>query len=294
VTSTNYVKITVIFIFLFAALAGLYIYSTNKGKSPEVITPEVYSLEVPQEIPTQVSEKFQNGLKVGDVTVTMADLEKEFKLMYEYTPENIGDINNWTKAIDQLNDKAIIQNEGLKEGLFTEANLNPRKVNEAREFVETKGKTFVSGEFFSIWFLNTTEPAIGVEAAKALVLDKMQSLRSRVLSGELTMKQAGDEIRNDKSLSSVDLAYESNAYRKFENVAPTEPIFTDTAVDQLMWTLDVDEVSEIITANDFGGEGPYAAYYVVIKLDSANTSEYNSVEDLLRIRKKEGLIININ
>ena len=286
-------KLFLIFLFCFLLLIVFSYLFLFKSKDVLVKQSEVvYSLKLAT-VPDQISKIFINGYKIGAIDLTLSDLEKEFKLMFEYTPENTSDIKKWNDAILNLNNKAIIQNEGLKVGLFTQTVLDPAKVNQARDYINKVGKIYVSGEFISIWFLNVNEPSIGVPSAKKIALDKINLLRQRIISKEITPKQAGEEIRNDSSLALIDNAYQSNAYRKFESIGINQPIFTDTLINKRMWELNVGETSEVLTARDFSKDGPYDAYFIVITLNDKNNSGYNSLDDLIKMRKTEGLEIKL-
>ena len=283
----------ILFLILLTILVGVsFLYFKFKHDQNQLPV-GIYSL-TSTSTPDSIKFLFQDGYQLGEVKLTNQDLEKEFKLMFEYTPQNINNIENWVKAIQSLNDKAIIQNEGIQSGLFTETNFSPKRVNEAKEYIEKQGKTYVSGEFISIWFLNVNEPSVGLETAKGIAYKKINSLRERIVSEAITMQQAGEEIRNDTSLVSIDGAYESNAYRKFESIGKDQPIFTDTAIDEQMWKLKIGDTSNILTAKDYNENGPYEAYYIFIKITDKKISEYKSLDDLIKIRKAQGLEINID
>ena len=65
--------------------------------------------------------------------------------------------------------------------------------------------------------------------------------------------------------------------------------FVDTLLDKNLWELEKGEVSEILTGRDFGGNHWYDAYYTVIKVNDKKIAEFDSVEELIEARRRQGL-----
>jgi len=233
----------------------------------------------------------QEGYKVGEINITKQDIKERYRLLYPGDPEEIAKTENLTTVVDQLTRSAILQNEGAKAGLFentSDGRIDPHKVNEAEEYFDTKGTTYISGEMFTIWFYNTDPPAIGVEFARQKALDIITNLHQRVVSGELTMKQAGDIIAGRTDLVAIDFAYNWNAYADFSYIHPDEKVINDPELDKKLWELEEGEISEVLLGKDFNGTEWYPAYYKVIKINEKRQTDHDNLEQLIEARQKEG------
>ena len=228
--------------------------------------------------------------KVGEINITEQDIEERYALLYPDDSEEIAKTENWQAAKDQLNRSAILQDEGVKEGLFQntpDGRIDPHKVNEAEEYFNTKGTTYISGEMFTIWFYNTNPPAVGIEFAKQKVLEIISGLQQRVASGELTMKQAGDIIASRTDLVAIDFAYNWNAYAEFLYIHPGENVINDPELDKKLWELEEGVTSEVLTGKDFNGTEWYPAYFKVIRINEKRQTDYDNLEQLIEARQKE-------
>jgi len=228
--------------------------------------------------------------KVGEINITEQDIEERYALLYPDDSGEIAKTENWQAAKDQLNRSAILQDEGVKEGLFQntpDGRIDPRKVNEAEEYFNTKGTTYISGEMFTIWFYNTNPPAVGVEFAKQKVLEIISGLQQKVASGELTMKQAGDIIASRTDLVAIDFAYNWNAYAEFLYIHPGEMVINDPELDKKLWELEEGVTSEVLTGKDFNGTEWYPAYFKVIRINEKRQTDYDNLEQLIEARQKE-------
>jgi len=242
------------------------------------------------------TQPFEKGYQFQNLTITLEDLEKKFNLYYSNSPNARKEIKNWEHIASLLTEEAILQNEAIKAGVLTPSDkfLDPKKVNLAREYFEKEGTSYLSGEAISIWFYNTKPPAMGVEAAKRKTQQIIESLRSRIISGEISMSQAGQIIASMTDLEEIDFAYKTNAYSSFEFVKPSSKVFNDPEINNALWKLNEQEVSPILIGKDFSPEeGWYEAYFKVIKVNSKKIKEFDNIDQLIKKRTEEELKITL-
>lgn len=254
-----------------------------------VLVVVIFTLAVLRRKPADVP--LQEDYKVGEINITKQDIKERYELLYPDDSEEVAKTENWQTAIDQLSRSAILQNEGVKVGLFTntpDGRIDPKKVNEAEKYFNTKGTTYISGEMFTIWFYNTDPPAIGVEFAKQKALEIITGLQQRVASGELSMKQAGDIIASRTDLVAIDFAYNWNAYAEFLYIHPGEKVINDPELDKKLWELEEGGISEVLIGKDFNGTEWYPAYFKVIRINEKRQTDYDNLEQLIEARQREG------
>jgi len=282
-------KLVVLFIACLLTFVSLIIYvSVNKGFGGDKVVLESYD-----GLPFNKS-KFEQGVFVGNVTVHWEDLLRRYEILYDNSPENWSNLANWKNVLNQVNSEAILQNEGARKGLFESkdnSTLDPIKVNRARNYFDSKGKEYISGEAITVWFYNEQVPSIGLVPAKETALKFISDVRSKILSNEITMKSAGDLISSNFSLSSIVPAYQSNAYMKFTYISPDQSVFHDDYLDKTMWDLKAGETSEILTGHDYSGDAKFEAFFIVLKISEKTSSKefpFKSSDQIIRKRILEG------
>ncbi|MEO0087860.1 MAG: hypothetical protein ABIK90_07285 [candidate division WOR-3 bacterium] len=265
---------------------------TSQYKEAKKIPPPSYLLNKRYPFKTEILEK---GYHIGKVLVNLEDLEKKFKLYFSDSGRS--DINNWEKIASILTEEAILINEGIKEGIIpsSENYIYPPNVNKARDYFETEGTTYISGEVISIWFYNMNPPKMGVETAKKKVYPIINNLRERIINNEITMKQAGEIIAQTEELKEIDPAYKTNAYTNFSYIKPDQQIFNDPHLNQIIWNLNEEELSKILIGKDFSlsNNSWYEAFYVLIKINEKKIKKFENIESLINNRINEGLKIEI-
>lgn len=241
------------------------------------------------------AEPFRKGYQLGKVIITLEDLEKKFELYYPNTPVARTNLKNWENIASLITKEAIFQNEAIKVGLLspTDNLLDPKKVLLARQYFEKEGTSYISGEVISIWFYNTNPPSMGIEAAKNKTQAIIESLRKKIVLGEINMKKAGEMIASMEDLREIDFAYKTNAYFNFEFRKPTDPIFNDPELTKKVWQLNNQELSPVLIGKDFSPKGWYEAFFCLIKINAKEIKEFNNPEELVEKRMKEGLKITL-
>ncbi|GIW63045.1 MAG: hypothetical protein KatS3mg090_0871 [Patescibacteria group bacterium] len=241
-------------------------------------------------------DKVKDGIQVGAVKVGLDEINQRFKYSFENTVENRKDPQKWQVVFDRLTDDIILQNEAVRKGVvfYSDNKFTPARANFARDYFETKGTTYISGESISVWFYNVNPPAMGVEKAKEITRSFIEDLRNQVASGRLSMKQAGDKIKSNKSLFQIDEAYKWNAYQEFLYLKKDHKYYHDDILNDYLWKMEEGQVSPVLVGRDFAPEfGWYEAYYIVIKVNEKKIQEFDSVQELLEARRKEGLVLQI-
>lgn len=267
--------------------------SSKKYKEAKKITVPT-PLTTPK-IPFDI-KPFETGYQLGKVIITFDDLKYKFNLYY--LNNEIGNINHWQKIADLVSEEAILLNEAIKEGIIpeNENRLNPQNVNKARDYFETEGTTFLSGEIISVWFYNMNPPKIGVEAAKKKVNPIIINLRERIINNEITMKQAGEIIAQTEELKEIDPSYQTNAYFSFQYKKVGQSIFNDKDLDKISWQMKTGEISPVLVGKDCCDElkNWYEAYFTVIKINKKEIKEFDILDQLIKKRLEEGMKINLN
>jgi len=118
-------------------------------------------------------------------------------------------------------------------------------------------KTF-DFEFISIYFHNEVDPEIPVAQAQAVAKQKMDVLYQKVQSGELTMAEAGAQIKADAitgdntnvSLAKMDRLYQQNAYGEIVGKAFDDAVFTDYTLDEEIKSLGEGQMSTVRLCRD--------------------------------------------
>lgn len=238
--------------------------------------------------PTEIASQ-QIVAKVGDEYLYQKDLNYQINTFYpSSSTDSAMKQEATTKSLDKLINDSIILQEAQKNKLTIapkEAYNNPNKniflrnqaIASATAKLSDQFVSRISGEEVSIWFNNGSypPPKMGVDAAKKFALEKMQAIFADLKSGKITFAEAGNQIKNDKSLINVDRSYQTNAYSVFKDKAQNLPIFNDPNINNVIWTLRPGEISNILTANDFHNgdpSKPYEALFKVIKVTDKVTS----------------------
>ena len=136
----------------------------------------------------------------------------------------------------------------------------------------------VSGEAIYAWFHNATAPEIGVSAAREYAEEIISDLHERISSEEITMEEAGDILRNDSGMRSIDPGLEGNAYRKFV-ISGETTAFYDPDVQKAVLSLGEGQVSDVILGQDKDKEEEeYDAYFVIVYVDDRKNAGYSYEE----------------
>lgn len=280
-------------------------FVTSFLRASPYITPRQYNL--PSVYPTLIDSgakssypfeitRFTQGYKIGNTTVYLADLEKRYTLYYPSLASSRSELANWQKIADLVSADAIVLSEAVEESILQirdTTGINPVKVNIARQHFTKKGTSYVSGEMVTVWFYNTEIPKMGIASAKQKTRSVIEELHKDVNAGRLTMKQAADKISYQYELAEIDNAYQTNAFVKFEYAKPGQKVIHDPQINEKLYTLPHGLVSEILTGRDYNSNTQtwYDAYYTFFKITEKKQAEFDTIEQLIDQRMKEGLKI---
>lgn len=199
--------------------------------------------------------------KVGVEEIYGEDLKYKKSLVPEaaLTPELEQDLFN------RLIDESIILQAGADAdyvNLSTTVFNSPLKNQKQRQTLITqvtdevnKSTSYKKGIIVSIWFMNDEPGPVGYEAGQQIALEKITALHSAVKVGSMTIKQAGEAIRNDTTLAQLDPSYRSNAYREFDTSLKDKLSFDDE-FHNIIVSLEKNEVSDVITIQDHPESNP--------------------------------------
>lgn len=232
--------------------------------------------------------------KVGKELIYQSDLDVEIANMIP-----IPDFDLPKYLLNKIaTDSAILQSaqaEGiisLDETVFNSPNKNyMTRVNlvvDIKNQIDQKSD-HIKGAVVSIFFINNLDSKpgpLGYEKSKQIAFDTLSALQKRVKSREITIDQAGEDIRKNTSLKDLDYSYEINSIFRFSS-NKGERITLDENIDQALWNLKEGEVSEVFAASfpDFEGkvrEGVYMFGQVFKKNSSIISSLDQWIQDQVK------------
>ena len=160
---------------------------------------------------------------------------------------------------DKLIEESIILQSARKEKLTTlnssvfnseTLDLNRRSalVKQIKETIEQKADK-IEGSVVSIWFYNVTLGSLGFEEGKKFAFEKITPLQKQVKDGLITIKEAGERIKNDTSLAKIDKNYYYKAIFDF-STSKGGRISFDDSFNQLMWSLKEGETLDVYLLKD--------------------------------------------
>lgn len=213
-------------------------------------------------------------MKVADETLFGCDLNAIFVISDIETyispqplPPQSSKLN---AALDMLiTDSALLQEAGKQGDVYLTADFynNPQKDTVKRyeqlriikPLFEGKYEKTVDFEAIAIYFHNQEEPAIGTQVAREAAQTKMNALYERLKSGEITMEEAGNEIKADKiigdtsgvSLSQMDPVFRENAYFNVKKHKFFSRIFRDPVYDDELRSLGEGQMSTVRVCKDY-------------------------------------------
>jgi hypothetical protein len=190
---------------------------------------------------------------VGDEVIYNNEIQNYPSSVKIHTPETARIISN------KLVEDSIILQEGIKLNIITadnsfyggtqiDYNKRDEMVNKVKEEVVKKaGK--MEGDVISIWFVNDKPGSAGIEQGKKLAFEKISDIARKVVSGQISMVEAAELIKNDKSLAQVDPSYKTNAIFHFQKYKG-EQITFDNDFNTIIWNLNPGETSGVVLVKD--------------------------------------------
>lgn len=229
---------------------------------------------------------------VGNTSIPRAYLDIELEY-YPATPS--AEVNSMlTQKV--INDQVTLlagKQAGIIDSFPEGANLSNEQylertglVDKVRDEVNKKSDG-IEVEIVSVWFFNGILAPIGYEEGRQKALTKITGLYNRVKSGEITMAQAGDEIKADTSLAGLDKSYKENAYTVIKR-KPGEALTFWKDFDSMLWGLEAGELTPVYTGRETDTNNrALPALYAFGKLtDKITDTQALSYEDWLVEQKK--------
>lgn len=238
--------------------------------------------------------------KVGKETLWQSD--------YEYLANRYPTaITEETKGAlkEKLKEDSILLQEAIKLNLITadssyfdtkqkDQSARIAKVAEATTKLQnTDQSKSTTGEYVALWFMNSVPGPVGYEKGREIALATITDLHSRVKSGELTMRQAGDLIKNNPELATVDPAYQSNAYLEYV-VTAKAPIVFDLEADKVIRSTSAGGLTEVLTLRDrpAGERQKKEALFLFAKISNKSQADVSKFSSWLIEKKKEYGVAN--
>jgi len=221
--SKNLLAIGAIFLISISLATSLAIINRPQTTEPE---------QSPQKPATTIPDSYQDSqviATIGEEDIFGADFNYVLNTNYSAAIKNKSDLTEdiKTEIIDYLVEQSLILQNGARQNWITlsddyfnshDKNQAKRleKVNQVMDQIKQNEKT-VSFSVISIWCQNVELPQIPLDQARTIAQDKITSLQQRITTGEITIEQAGEIIKNDSQLAQIDKNYQLNAFSKYEN-----------------------------------------------------------------------------
>jgi len=233
--------------------------------------------------------------------IAVADVGKEVIYQADLGTERaaypIHDANADTLLQGKLVEDSIILQAARDEGLITLDSTifnSPAKsyakrieaVEQVKSAIEKK-VAGIGGTVVNVWFLNDYVGPLGYSKAKEVAFQKITDVHEKVKNKQMTMVQAAEVLRQDKSLAQLDPQYLGNISYNF-SVSPNEQISWEPAFDGVLWQLPVGGVSEIFVgkSRDLGQNGVLVdAYYMFGQVTKKVSDGPASFQDWLQEKK---------
>lgn len=144
-------------------------------------------------------------------------------------------------------------------------------------FTELSAK--ISGTAITIWYYNVQKPSIPEAEAKRIAQLKMRDLRTKILTGTITIEEAGKQITQDTSLEKNDPNYKGNAIIKFKDMDKDHLPFSFDELNKQIWNLKPGELSTVINIESFKNPKFPEKFYILIRLDAKSNNGEKSFNE---------------
>jgi hypothetical protein len=181
--------------------------------------------------------------KVGEENIYQKDLDYEMN----YYP----DVKGMDKIILQAGQKEKLIT--LDKSIYNSLDKNYEKRLQSIVTIKNqfnKNINYIEGKVITLAFLNNgfIGPQ-GYEKNKQTALTKITAIRTKVKNKQLTIDQAEDEMKKDKSLKDLDRVYENNISIPFKAVGD-QKITVSAELDAQIRKLNEGEMTEIIAIKE--------------------------------------------
>ncbi|MCX7997050.1 MAG: hypothetical protein N2691_04865 [Patescibacteria group bacterium] len=265
------------------------------GENPFDRDPDPATANIDPNIgPQERQQALQSGAfaKVGEEFLYENDLNYELA----YYPTLPGQDPEQIVVAKMIEDSIILQGAAADKLITLDTTVfnSPDKdyakrtqlVAKAREIVETKS-VVLEGTVIAIWFHNMQPGPAGYEAGKKLASDEIKRLLAEIRAKRLTLKQAGEQIKNNAALAQVDPNYRGNAIFDFA-VRRGGKITYSPDIDAEIFKLTPGQVSGVLTGKDLDPltGNRIDAVYMIAEVTNRNTSAISNFDSWLDGKKR--------
>lgn len=216
--------------------------------------------------------------------------------------------NSESKTRDFLLNTMINQSVALQAGekagyvkldstIFNSPKKDPAKRFEAYEKVRIAALeqgSSVEGEYVSLLFNNDGYGPLGPEESKKRALEKIQPIYDKVIKGEFTMEQAGNQLKNDTTNAILDPLFKLHAYRTFKE-GSTKQLTIDTTFDDILKKTNEGDITPLHVLKVEDSSQPQLTYietgYVFGKVTKKITNSFTNFESWISAQRKNYEII---
>ncbi len=231
---------------------------------------------------------------VGGVELTANYLNNELKF-YPGTPSAEIEKAIKEKMIDDQVTLAAAKKDGLisdypdGRSLSQEDYLKRTQVvGQLIQKINSQGNV-IEGKTVMVWFYNNRfiGPG-GIENSKKLAYSKIKPLYDQVKSGEITIDQAGEKIKADKSIGTIDPAWQSNALAKFKYYK-NDPATFWPEFNELLWQTEPGQLTPLYLGGGILRDGkPQEELYIFSQVDFKSINpNYNNYAEWLQLKKQD-------
>ncbi len=276
--------VAVVCIIIIIALIIVVSMQKESGTSKE-------TSETPQ---SQSTDTTTVAFTVGEEKIYQKDLEME---LARYPQDQRAELRD--RVIEKMREDAIILQGAAEDGIIElDESIygDPTKdyakrletLNNIRTTIESEKVAGIEGHIVSIWPHNGTAGPLGYERARQIAKEKIDGLYQDVQSGEITIVEAGEQIRNDQQLADIDTNYKGNAIFAFR-ATPGEEITGDSEFNDMLHNAGEGEVTEVYASEYPNSEGETVVwYYRFGQVTKVINSDTNSYEEWL-LKKKQSI-----
>ncbi len=212
-------------------------------------------------------------MRVGKETLYQSDLQNQLP--------HVVSINNQQAritAMESLQRESIILQAGEDEGMIsldsTVFDSRSKDYEKRQNLVQrvlttvANDSAVVEGKILSMWFYTEQTRKGSYGEAQEYVRKQIQDIYNRLSQRTLSIESAAEIIRSDINLKDIDPLYQQNAIFTFR-AEDGDDITIFPEVNDIIWSLDVNEVSEIMTGStSYGDEYPRESVYMIAVLTS--------------------------
>lgn len=293
-------------IIVYIALSGSI---AQKKEISNSITPTVSQGKIDTLLPTRSVKMNQEKAKLPAGVVAKVGKEYIYKDELELAVSNYGlldgdKVKTEEFILNNMVNQSVALQAGEQLGLIT---LNSTIFNSASKDMEKRYQSYqevrmkildksssIQGAYVSLLFNNDGVGPLGLEASKQKAFEKIQPLQQQVASGQITLQQAGEQLKADTSNALLDPVFKLHAYREFKE-EPGKDITIDNTFNTVLRKLNEGQTSDVhlLKVDDLTQNPPgiIETGYVFGQVTKKTLSTFNNFEEWVASQRKNYEII---